>query len=177
MKLTTTLTNQLFASQALSSYLGPIKNPYKDTIFENYYLLNNKTKGTFGEKIAEEISKTLNRPTSKRTNSGHDIIINNVKTEVKVSLATNGQNDVFTFNHLAASKDFDRILLVGLCVSHTYMVWLTKESFIDFTIMGAYFKPQQGGKKSKNDDYMYVTRGSWENFINEPCVHDFSIKW
>lgn len=177
MKLNPQLNEQLLSSSGLATYFKPRTNPYKDTIFEHYYLLNNKTKGTVGEKFAEEASKQLNRPTKKRTSVGHDIIISDIKTEVKVSLATNGQEDVFTFNHLAASKDFDRILLVGLCLNHTYMVWLNKQDFVNLISQGKYFKPQQGGKDSGNDDYMYVTGGSWKDFLNEPCVHDFSVTW
>ncbi len=177
MKLKSDINTQLLSSDSLASYFKPRHNPYKDTIFENYYLLNNKTKGTVGEKFAQEASALLNRKTKKRTSPGHDIIIDDIKTEVKVSLATNGVSDKFTFNHMATSKDYDRILLVGLNPEHTYMVWITKEDFIDFVIGEKYFTHQQGGKKSDNDDYMYITRDSWQDFLNEPCVHDFATSW
>lgn len=177
MKLNPQFNQELLTSTELETYFKPRTNPYKDTIFEHYYLLNNKTKGTVGEKFAQEASTKLNRKTKKRTSAGHDIIIDGIKTEVKVSLATNGNSDTFTFNHLAAGKDYDRILLVGMSLEHTYMVWIEKSDFVKFIGDGKYFKPQQGGKKADNDDYMYVTGSSWTSFINEPCVNDFTTKW
>lgn len=177
MKLDPQFNQQLLSSDELASYFKPRHNPYKDTIFENYYLLNNKTKGTVGEKFAEAAATQLSRKTKKRTSPGHDIIIEGLKTEVKVSLATNGAVDTFTFNHLATGKDYDRILLVGLCVGHSYMVWLEKDDFANFVANGKYFKPQQGGQKADNDDYMYVTGGSWQEFLNETCVHSFESTW
>jgi hypothetical protein len=57
------------------------------------------------------------------------------------------------------------------------MVWLDKTDFIKLTEDKKYAKKQQGGDKADNDDYAIITKGSWQNFIKEPFVHDFSKTW
>ena len=133
------------------------ENPWKDTPYENYYSLANKTKGTVGEIILEDVLKNyFNLDISDRTNEGHDRTVNNIKTEFKFSLATkrNYQHQ-YMFNHIALEKDWDRIIFCGVNGNlEIDLVWFTKDEIKKLLNDSNYFSHQQGGNKSLNDDYM-----------------------
>lgn len=177
MKLTQQLNKDLLESKELEPYFKESANPYAGTLFEHYYNLTPKTKGTVGEKFAKALCGPLNRKVEKRSSAGNDATIDGIKTEVKVSLANGGIPGSFSFNHLAVNKDYDRILLIGLTSEYTHAVWFTKADLKTFIQDGKYFALQQGGKKGGNDDYMFMTGKTWNAFLNEPCVKNFETEW
>lgn len=128
-----------------------VNNPWSGTILENYYTLNPASKGSKGESIVSEMLKSLNYKVKPRENTGHDRIVNNVKTEIKFALAVERNNDFkCIFNHIGMAKDWDEIILC--CINgnmEVKMVSFTKKNFpIELC------SRQQGGNSSKNDDFM-----------------------
>ena len=140
------------------SIKGHIKNnPWKNTLYEDYYFLGNRTKGTVSEIILENILKDIfNLNVTNRTNEGHDRIVNNIKTEFKFSLATERNfKHQYMFNHVALEKDWDRIIFCGVNGDlEVDLVWFTKDEIKKLLNDPNYFTHQQGGNKSQNDDYL-----------------------
>lgn len=128
-------------------------NPWKDTPLEDFYLLSPKAKGVKGEEIVSAILKQQNYEICPRTNNGHDIILNNVKTEIKFSLASKRNCDwQFTFNHIGFEKDWDQILFVGVNGDCELKMSLYSKKDVPLHLLSK----QQGGKEGQNDDYMCV---------------------
>ena len=144
------------------------ENPWKNTPYEEYYSINNKTKGAVSEIILENILKNIfNFNVSERINEGHDRIVNNIKTEFKFSLATKRNiKHQYMFNHIALEKDWDRIIFCGINGDlQVDLVWFTKDEIKKILNDLNYFNHQQGGEKSQNDDYMSTGLKS-TNLIN-----------
>ena len=150
------------------------ENPWKDTDYEAYYSLGNKTKGTVGEKILENVLKdNFNLNVTNRTNDGHDRIVNNIKTEFKFSLATERNfKHQYMFNHIALEKDWDRIIFCGVNGDlEIDLVWFTKDEIKELLEDSNYFAHQQGGNKSQNDDYI-SSKAKSTNLINCSKAHN-----
>lgn len=150
------------------------ENPWKDTDYEAYYSLGNKTKGTVGEKILENILKDVfNLNVTKRVNKGHDRIVNNIKTEFKFSLATKRNfKHQYMFNHIALEKDWDRIIFCGVNGDlEIDLVWFTKDEIKELLKDSSCFVHQQGGEESQNDDYISAGPNS-NNLINHLKAHN-----
>jgi hypothetical protein len=111
-----------------------------------------------------------------------DMVVDGFKTEVKFSLANSTKTtinvDRFIINHVAVEKNWDRLVFCGInplgCSSNrVQMYFCDKKDFEDYInpfalsaratndlgarkkIFGScVFKPQQGGLKTLNDDYI-----------------------
>ena len=145
-------------ASVLNYLKGLSANPWAGTIMEGYYALNPASKGTKGEQIVEELLKQLGHTVKPRKNTGHDRIINGVKTEIKFATAVQrNSNFQCIFNHIGMEKDWDEIILC--CINgdlEIRMVSFTKEDFpIDLC------NRQQGGNKGANDDYMCNANSSY----------------
>lgn len=153
--------NEVFASSRHISYLqNNCVDLWEGTVFEGYSLLNNKHKGKYGESITADIMRALGYDVQQPLSSDHDWIINDIKTEVKFSLAQSDQTtrriktDVFTLNHAASHKDWNRLIFIGINPNGNHrMFWFAKDVFKS-TLIKAFFSRQQGGKTGKNDDYI-----------------------
>lgn len=133
------------------------KNPWKNTLYEDYYSLGNRTKGAVSEIILENVLKDVfNLNVTGRINKGHDRIVNNIKTEFKFSLATKRNfKHQYMFNHIALEKDWDRIIFCGVNGDlEVDLVWFTKDEIKELLNDPNYFTHQQGGTESQNDDYL-----------------------
>ena len=159
------MIEQFLTPEFLKENFEPkLKDPFENTPFKGYYFLSPGTKGTIGEKLAVmlfqlngfESYRQQDIKTKQKKDPGWDILVNDIKTEVKLSLS--GSNR-WTINHLSMQKSAERIFL--LCVnpltpSNSKYVWFTR-SDMTTSIIGnqeKIFSPQQGGKKQKNDDWM-----------------------
>lgn len=144
--------------EALKNYIKECLegDPFKDTPHEGYKYMGAKQKGAYGEKYVEKVMGNNNHEVQMRINSGHDLIIDGYKTEIKFSLATNGLKDSFTVNHLSEGKDWVRFIFAGINVDgDNHMYWMKKDDFRDaISPEKCIFNHQQGGAKIKNDDYM-----------------------
>ncbi len=148
-----------------------VDNPFVDTVWKPYLALHPMRKGAAGEAYVKAILENLGHRVEKRTNTGHDLIVDAFKLEIKFSLATKGKKDCFTWNHLACEKDYDRALLVGINVDgEDRWKWFDRQDFCDNWQEG--FSHQQGGAKANNDDYMML--GSATSLLELPWIHDFS---
>ena len=132
------------------------------------------------------------------TNPGHDRIVDVKKTEIKFSLASSNNNhkkdgklidpDSFTFNHIAAEKDWDWFIFLGInpdldnpnirppkdmneWPAHRMCV-MSKVDFLSYLRSGknVVFKKQQGGKKATNDDYMVTGKNGFRKLAALPFV-------
>jgi hypothetical protein len=110
-----------------------------------------------------------------------DMVVDGYKTEIKFSLANSTgdqiNTDKFIINHLGIEKQFDRLVFCGInpegSSTRVHMYFAEKqdiEDYINHYVIPAretddielrkkifktcLFKPQQGGYKSLNDDYM-----------------------
>lgn len=144
-------------------------DPWEGTVFENYVFAGIDTKGAFGEAYVKECMRQLGRTVTSRTNKGHDAIINGIKTEIKFALSQRDmkkkivkKNNAYAFNHISVSKDWERIIFMGIHPDseQTTFVWMTKQDVIDILEeqerddCRTYFSIQQGGNRGGNDDWM-----------------------
>jgi hypothetical protein len=185
MKLTLTQSKEILENKKLIDFLKPEIDPWDSTPLKGYVTINNKVKGKYGELFIETLMNSLGHNVNSATNttSGHDRVINNIRTEVKFGLAHRNSKDksvtltdVFSFNHFSVNKDWERAILVGINIDCTpYVVWFDKADFVNEVSKSyserKYFKRQQSGENGGNDDWMFVARPrSWKAFLNEPWV-------
>lgn len=155
----------IFADGKLKNYIQESTfDCWIGTNFEGYSSMSSPNKGVFGEMFVEKYMDNLGSEVKERTNKGHDKIIDGHKTEIKFSLGANSkktkkQRDrVFRINHLSVDKDNDRVIFFGISKipDESVMVWWNSKDFNDYISSGpGIFHYQQGGKKIKNDDYMF----------------------
>lgn len=160
--------------QLLLDYLRSDSDPWVNTPLQGYVFKDNKKKGKYGELLVELMSKKLNYTLTKRVNTGHDIVINNYKTEIKFSVINAGKG--YIFNHVSREKDWDRIIFATInneC--EPSIVWTTKSELFTLIDSDKYFVRQQGGSSGSNDDWMFNSKqDSWIKFKSETCIKEFS---
>lgn len=138
-------------------------NPWIGTPLESYYYLNPKNKGIYGEQFVKIICAELyHYSINERTNPAHDLIINNFKSEIKFSAASERNFEyMFTFNHIAFNKDWERIIFCGINGDLTEkIIWFTKQDMYEILNTTDFLSRQQGGKTGENDDYMCFNKKS-----------------
>jgi len=143
--------------EQLSNYIADnLIDPFEQTIFKGYKYVDPKQKGGYGERRISHIMEYSGHDVKAPVNTGHDRILDKIKTELKFSLACKGKPDSFTLNHVSKGKDWDRLIFLGINLDmDNRMYWMSKEAFIaDVDSDNMSFGYQQGGKKLKNDDYM-----------------------
>jgi len=195
------ITDTIFENQQVSEYMEKqLHNNWAGTPFEDYPRLDPKQKGGFGELYVETLMRILGHTVESPTNPGHDRIIDGIKTEIKFSLAGSNRKkdeklidpDSFTFNHIAMEKDWERFIFLGInppidsenTRSFDKSSWpihrlyiMEKTSFVTHMNSGSkIFKHQQGGNKSKNDDYCVFGRNSFYQLINLPFIREISME-
>ena len=145
----------------VQSYLSTREenNPWRGTVIEDISLLCNSQKGVCGELIVSSYMEKNGYIIEKRNNISNDRIIKtneNVKyrVEIKTSIPLNKN---VAINHIAKSKKWDR-LIIFVCHPvdlQIYMLWFSKKDFVSSIEKNEnFFKVQQGGKLSTNDDYI-----------------------
>ena len=159
--------------------LGTPWRPWKGTLMEGYRQLDAKQKGAVGERIADTMMRDqLGHDITRRTNPGHDSIINGIRVEYKTSAASkcpSGNNvlrqDEAMMNHVSAGKDWERLVFLVINISedsleqvHPSQIvpqlwWFTKEDFERSIATGTGgrdnpFSRQQAGEDGGNDDYI-----------------------
>lgn len=136
-----------------------LSNYWQETPYESYYQIGAKSKGVVGEHIIKCYLQDKGFSVIPRISPGHDMIINNIKAEVKFSLASkrNYCNE-YTFNHIGVLKDWERIIFCGINGDlQEQVVWFSKEDMIGIVGDNRYFSRQEGdddffsmGGRSKN---------------------------
>lgn len=137
-------------------------NPWDDTPAEELYIMTPKRRGKGGEhfvtKLLESEIGADGKPLYKveaPTDPGHDRIVNKILTEIKFSLASKRNTEwQCVFNHIGYEKSWEEILFCCLNGDGRFRMVRYKKSELRGTEAGEKLKHQQGGNKSKNDDYM-----------------------
>lgn len=155
--------NQLLSGPDVQSYINK-KNIdlWANTALAGYKWMDSRAKGELGEIIVSKMFQENNHEVKSAENSGHDRIINGIKTEIKFSLAQTDyvkkkiKINTFMLNHVSKSKDWDRLIFLGINPEgyDNVMFWFTKADFCDMLVTTDFFTPQQGGQKGNNDDYV-----------------------
>ena len=157
-----TLTENILQDPQQKEFIqNNIFDPWKNAPLQGYVWLNNKSKGMLGEKLVTELFRGMNYEVKTRTNSGHDAIINDIKTEIKFSVCClNKKNntltdDMFVLNHISLEKDWERLVFFGYNSTRPHVsFWITKDMCKRVEKETNIFSHQQGGNMLKNDDYM-----------------------
>jgi hypothetical protein len=142
-------------------------DPFKNTYLEGYTFLSPASRGKIGQIIVENFLRNKKFHVTRRTSSGHDIIVNNIKTEIKSIITIKSS----TVNHISKNKDWERLIVLIIRADITpKLYFFTKESFVNNIDM---FRFQQGGKSLNNDDYMIrfdiISDKEWVKTIDEWC--------
>lgn len=144
--------------------LCDLSNYWLNTPYEIYAALGAKSKGTVGEEIVKEFLKTQYFKVEKRVNTGHDAIVNNIKTEIKFSLASKRNVKYeFTFNHVGVNKNWERIIFCGVNGDlEVKMCWFTNEDVKAIIQESSCFAKQEGP-----DDFFAMGKNSTA-LLNHP---------
>lgn len=163
-------------TSTLQSFIqNKLCDPWENTQYKGYVYLTPKDKGRFGELYVKEFMQEnllcqINDPES--STAGYDWIIDNIKTEVKFSLAIRKNGKVnpnkFIINHVSIGKDWERLIFFGVNPDNVIPVFITKEDFKqELNRTDCVFNHQQGGKGISNDDFMCT---DVNKFIQRPYV-------
>ena len=160
------INNTIFEDNELTNYINNhINDPYEETHFRGYKKISAVHKGVFGEMYVTKYCLSLGMTVDNRSmgSTGHDRIINNIKTEIKFSLSN-------MVNHVSIGKDWDRLLICIINPIQNIQIikWIEKDVFIE--IKDTYFNHQQGGVGVRNDDYM-CTANRLTNLLNSDIMH------
>ena len=176
-----------------------LKNNWIGTCFEDYPKLGTKQKGGLGELIVENMLRDEGNLVESPTNSGHDRRVNKREAEIKFSLASSNNRekdgklidpDSFTFNHIGLKKDWEILILVGVNPTENQknvrttnisnwpeqrIILIEKKDLIQYLKNpDCVFKRQQGGKNSKNDDYILAGREKLYELLKQPFVKTYT---
>ena len=172
---------------------------WKGTPWEQYCVLGPKQKGGFGELVLEAYLSKDSHNVGTPLGTGHARIINGLRGEIKFSVANSNKKkdgklidpDSFTFNHIAVGKDWEVFWFVGINPSlenpnvrqkkgrsswpsqRIYM--MSKADFANHMSQENTFpfRPQQGGKKANNDDYIVAGPDACKALFELPFVREY----
>lgn len=107
--------DKLFQDGKLRTYIDSnVHDPWEDTPFKGYVYMSPKQKGEFGERFVSSYMMNADHivKRAKTSTAGHDRVIDDIRTEIKFSLATRNKKggvneDQFIINHV--SKDLSLI--------------------------------------------------------------------
>ena len=135
-----------------------------------------KAKGARGERLAADIMEALNhrvlrnrkrKPIRRKGNSGHDIVVDEKETEVKLSLTWGEELNCWTWQQIR-DQEYKRIIFIGLNPNEVKVWWATKQDVQKYVIGNDDYR-QHGGKDGKQDVYWirneiptwFKTLGEW----------------
>jgi len=162
------LHSSIFKDGELSNYIAKnTVDPWSDTPFRGYAYMSPKQKGEFGEMFVSKLAEQGGNKVEKAHSStaGYDRVINDMKVEIKFSLACRAKTedfgvhkDQFVLNHISKGKDWERLIFCGVNPKEEDLriLWFNKADFVKHieSECVSCFNTQQGGKKIQNDDYM-----------------------
>tara|TARA_A100001515_G_scaffold32386_1_gene25322 strand:- start:33 stop:629 length:597 start_codon:yes stop_codon:yes gene_type:complete len=175
--------------------LNSVNNNWQqDPVFFNYHKLGNKQKGTNGEYVVSKLMEAMGHKVVAPEGTGHDRIVDDIKTEIKFSLAVSEKDmivkDKFIINHVSKEKDWDRLVFCGvnpnpewgnmkirrndsLPFQRQRMYFMHKDDFVSYMESpgSKIFKHQQGGEGIANDDFICT---NFHELIELPFVKHIS---
>lgn len=180
---------EVAAEPSVRQYIDAnLYDPWVNTPFQGYVFLGAKKQGTYGERFISAALQKLGLFIDAPLNTGHDRQVGLskdqlIKTEFKFSLAQRDcekqivKPDVFSINHMAISKDWDRMIFCGINPQphQSPFIFITKEDFIaEMQLSEPVFKPQQSGKNGGNDDYIIQGIRGIREFLNRPYIQQIT---
>ncbi len=172
--------DKLFQDGKLRTYIDSnVHDPWEDTPFKGYVYMSPKQKGEFGERFVSSYMMNADHivKRAKTSTAGHDRVIDDIRTEIKFSLATRNKKggvneDQFIINHVSKDKDWQRLIFFGINPdeNNCRLVWFTKEDFLNN--FEGLFMHQQGGKGIKNDDFICT---KVKDLLKQKWVKDISL--
>ena len=180
--LATHMTLSITNDRALRRFIRDNQNcpdPWRGTVYANLRNVSNKKKGDFGEILATNHAiQNGFTVVGVPPDIGHDRIFNDLKTEIKFSLANQvrrasgkvHKDNYFVINHLGMHKDWERFVFIGLNTDSTIVILhFTRENAGG--VVEDYFKPQQGGSDGNNDDFMCeITPSKIQRMQQDPRI-------
>ena len=155
-------------------------DPWAGTPVEGYVTIENGQKGEFGEMFVENYMRHLGYTVEKRTDVGHDRIIDGKKVEIKFSIANKvkgvPRKDRYLINHISLSKDWGRLIFFGInpVYEESRFLFFDKEDF-ENNIQNLKDKKiishQQSGNRGELDDFI-VQKSKVPKLYSQPWVYD-----
>ena len=125
---------------------------WKGSIFKSIVNSSPKSKGAFGENLGSEIcNKQYNLRVEKRTNAGHDRIIEGVRTEIKLSFCWDETPGKWVFQQIRPDDDYERVIFIGINPDEVRIWWATKADATTCSI------PQHGGAEGNDTRWASIT--------------------
>ena len=156
--------NSYFSNDdSIKTYISErISDPWIGTLFAGYVHIHPGQKGEFGELFISKILQKAGFDVIKRTDVGHDRLVNGIATEFKFSLASRNRKKVvvadnFMINHVSLNKNWERLIFCGINPDENdlRLFWFSKEDFYNhLNSKECLFKCGNGGVLGSDDDYM-----------------------
>lgn len=162
-----------------------IPDPWKGTPFEGYIYLSTNAKGRVGERILSKyMQMKFNSTIQDRVDAGHDLIVDDIKVEVKLTLPWRKQKkvgnilrptgeltDSFWINHISPHKSWERLIVVKIDrnIQET-LVWFTKEDFQEEILGDSLHFISQNGASEEKSDYKVKTNRTLDFIENSPIT-------
>ena len=135
---------------------APADSLYENSPFRELRKLAPKTKGKRFEEISIDVLNKLGYDAKKSKAIEYDIVLDEVKTELKGSTLSKDYfgNVDFKFLQIRMEQDWDQLMLIAFWPLDCRMFTLSKEDVQHYIDAGVFTK-QHGGQASNNDLYMY----------------------
>jgi len=125
---------------------------WTDSSFKPFHDISSpRSKGAQGERLVEEIMKSLGHIVERPSSSNYDRIISGHKTEIKVSTTWNNIENNFTWQQIRRQV-YDRIIFVGINPNSIDLFWATKKDLDKHIFSKDKFR-QHAGKKGAQELY------------------------
>lgn len=193
------ITETIMGSVQIKKYIKEsLRNNWIGTPWEHYQPLTPKHKGGLGEMLIEKFMVKHGHAVKPAKDTGHDRIIDGIKTEAKFSLAnSNAKNNVklidpnsFMINHISVGKSWEKLIFFGINPEKDnpnvrqgeYSDWSSERIYVmDKEGFTAHvrkretfpFSKQQSGNKGRNDDWMVAGVKAFEAFTKLSFVKEY----
>lgn len=151
------------------------KNPFRNSVFWDLYSLSSRKKGAQAEKIVKEFfSKVYGLNVRKCENSDHDFILEDIKTEHKMSalwVDSHGNTTVFRWQQIRTVQDYELMIFMAVYPDKIRLFYATKQDLLDN--LDPFLNNQHGGKKT-NSGTMFID-GLPEDFVWMKEITDASF--
>jgi hypothetical protein len=151
------------------------KDLWAGTVHEGYNSFPQTARGKYGELAVKRTMEKLGHYVDKPSNTGHDFVIDGIKTEVKFSLCHKAKGKLrpstYKLTHLSSSKDWERCVFMGVNYDCNIIVkFFTKEQF-EVACEYGYMSRHQSGAKGGNDDWSIGAKRA-RDFLNSDLTYN-----
>jgi hypothetical protein len=126
---------------------------YDKSPFKHLKSMLPKQKGKRFEHITECVIRKLGYDVRDRVSPDHDLIIDNIKCEIKGATLVKGK-DIFSFLQIRADQDYQELVFT-LFYPHDMIILRMDKELVKTLINNGTFKKQHGGNKAESGTYCY----------------------